>query len=399
MNPDDPPNGSADAMDQFRKDARIEARMLKADQSITESQRLALIDDLKQYRQIHAKGGRPTSWKSLARHVGVSESVLSETVGGKYAGDVDGVLRKIDEFLAGEDERSKRPNLRAFQITNLVQDMHAAVKQAIMRRSIGVITAECGDGKTQFSQWLCEQHEGAVLIVCDKKDCDANFIIDALYDKLRINVHCRFSREKKRAVESYLVSHTNTIVIVDEAQMLTNEALEMLRSFHDKSDPTGRRNVPILLFGDPNFYKVILDSRGGGRTPFSPQITRRMFPFYNAEIDGSLRDPDGEAIPGVNFDRTDIEKIVRQQRLRLVSPRAINFAVQLANQLGTGRLALAVRVLETALDLRRSAQVSIEDMHNALGLCTPKSMARMLIEKIAVEVERHPTRAAMAGGA
>src|SRR5262249_20659415 len=153
------------------------------------------------YRKTHAKGGKLLSWKRVARHVGVSESVLTETIKGKYSGDVDGVIRKIDEFLASENERGSRPNVRDFQITRLVEDMHAAVKQAILRRSIGVITAENGSGKTLFAEWLRDQHEGAVLITCKPSDRDGRFIIDALYRELGIKTYCRFAREKSREVE------------------------------------------------------------------------------------------------------------------------------------------------------------------------------------------------------
>lgn len=397
-NPPTPPSEGGDAMDRLRMDARVDARMLKKDQPITDAQRAALIEEVKNYRAAHPRGGKPMSWDKLARHVGVSGSQLSRVVAGSYDADPDPIFRKIDEFLAGEDERSKKPNLKAFQITRLVEDMHAAVKQCINRRTIGVITAENGDGKTLFAQWLRDQHEGAVLITCGPVDCDKRFVIDKLYEAFGLKTLCRFSREKARKIEEHLTTHTNTIIIVDEAQQLTNDGLEMLRSFHDASDPEGRRNVPVVLFGDQDFYKVIINANSGQRTPFSPQITGRMFPIYHAEFHGVQRDSDGDPLPDAVFTRTDIDRIVRQGRLQLFRPEALRFAVKLANLHNWSRLRLAVRVLETALGMRGSGQVTVEHMHRALSICVPAAAARTIIESLATKDRAEPRVAAAAGG-
>jgi hypothetical protein len=371
--------------------------MLKKDQPITEAQRVALIEEIQNYRQAHPRGGKAMSWDKLARHVGVSGSQLSRVVAGSYDADPDSILRKIDEFLAGEDERSKKPNLKSFQITRLVEDMHAAVKQCIGRRTIGVITAENGDGKTLFAQWLRDQHEGAILITCKPVDCDKRFVIDMLFKELKIKTLCRFAREKARLIEEHLVLHTNTIIIVDEAQQLTNDGLEMLRSFHDASDPEGRRNVPVVLFGDQDFYKVIINANTGGRSPFSPQITGRMFPIYHAEFHGVQRDEEGDPLPDAVFTRADIDRIVRQGRLQLFKPEALRFAVKLANFHNWSRLRLAVRVLETALGMRQSGQVTLEHMHRALSLCVPPTAARMIVEALSSKEKSEPRVAAAAG--
>lgn len=370
-------------LDRLGRDARVDARMLPDDTKINDAQRAAVIAELKNYRDTHLVEGRPVSWAKLASHIGVAPSVLSQTVNGNYPGDVDAILRKIDQFLAGEATADKRVDIRGFQRIKITEDIVAAISQTLVRRSIGVITGEPGTGKSAHARWLRDTRDGAILITCDPDDSDSKFVIDAIHKELRLPF-AKFRRDKKRQIEQYLQTHTNTVIIVDESQFLTNAALETLRSFHDKSDIDGRRNVPIVLFGDDKFYDLVLQSRAGtkDRTPFSPQITSRMFPVLSVEIQCTDLDDDGKPIAGTVYTKEDIEKIVRSGRLRLARPDAIDFATLLANLHGWGRLRLAARVLEIAIDANKGNPVGRADLEGALSLFMGLSDARLIMAEI-----------------
>lgn len=366
--PHDDPQQAGRALDRLGRDARVEQGMLKPDQPITDTQRRAVIREAQSYRDGHKVAGRPLSLAKAAAAIGVSESVLSEWLKDKYAGDVDRVTRMVDAFLAREAQSASGPNIRTFRRIKLVENLHAACKQAIQRRSIGVVTGEPGIGKTGFLDWLVCQSDGAVKITADPKDCDAKFVVDALYVALKLSSYTPSTRERKRQIVEYLQSHQNTILLVDECQFLTNDALEILRALHDQSDPEGVRNVPVLLFGDSNFYKVVMSSRAGRRTPLSPQITSRMFPVLEIDVSCIDHDDSGQVVPNSLFTREDIEQIVSQNRLRLFRPEALDYAVKLAHVHGYGRLRLASRVMEIAIQIKRAAQVTLDDMRAAMGL-------------------------------
>lgn len=382
------------AMDRLGMDARWEARMLTEGKPITDAQRDALLTELRTYRDTHLVEDKPVSWAKLATYIGVSSSVLTETVKGKYAGDVEGVLRKIDQFLAGEAQAAKRTDIRGFARIKITDDIVAAINQTLVRRSIGVITGEPGSGKSMHARWFRDKHDGAILITSDDTDRDAKFVIDALHAELRL-AHTPYTRDKKRMIEAYLQTHTNTVILVDEAQKLTNDALEIIRAFHDKSDIDCRRNVPVILFGDHHFYKVVVRSRGGEKTPFSPQITSRMFPVLSIESQCTDVDDDGQPIPGTVFTREDIERIVRNSRLKLVRPEALAFATRLANVHGHGRLRLASRVLEIAIDSKAGPQVTVEDLRSALDLFLGPSESKLVLT--AIDDGRASRRVAAAG--
>ena len=380
-------------MEVFSKDARVTARMLTQDQPITKAQRAAIIRDLTSYRESNKVRGKPMPWATIAENIGLAPSVVHQTINGTYKGDEDRALRMIDQFLASEDQQSKRPDIRGFQKIRMTEHIVAAINQALTRRSIGVITGEPGSGKSVHARWFLDQHDGAVLITCDDADCDAKFVIDELHKAFGFKTFSPHARGKKREIEAYLQSHRNTVILVDESQKLTNGALEMLRGLHDKSDPEGRRNVPVILFGDEHFYSVIVRSRAGDRTPISPQITSRFFPVISLERDCLDNDEDGTAIAGTKYSRDDIDRIVKGQRLKLFRPDAIGFAVQLANLPGHGALRLACRVMEIAIDIKRGPQVTVEDLRSALVYFIGPSEAKLVREQISAEAPRAAAKA------
>lgn len=384
------------AMDRLAGAGRTEARMLDPNKSITPEQRDAVIAELQAFRDRNRIDKKPMSLAKVSGYIGTTSSVLSEVIKGNYKGDSERIIRLIDQFLAQEEQQGKRPQIRTFVKIRITEYILGAIKEAQTRRSIAVITGEPGSGKSKHAEWFCDQHEGAVLITSDDYDNDAKFIIDFLHERLKLGTYTIRTRDKKREIEEYLRTHLNTVIVVDEAQKLNNAALEILRALHDKSDPEGRRNVPVILFGDDNFYKIIISSRAGKRTPFSPQITSRMYPVLSIEAQCLEHDTDGQPVPMTCYTREDIDRIVRQQRLKLVKSDAIAWVVKLANLYGWGRLRLAARVLEIAIDIKAGGQVSVQDLEASLELFTPKDY-RQILGQLNANREPRSLAAAAAG--
>ena len=370
MSADDPAPGAlrpdgGSAFDQYGMEARVEARMLDPDKSITDEQRQALIREIQNYRDNHkTPAGKPLPWAELGAKIGVSGPSLSEITNGKYKADPSHFLRKIDQFLADERIRTGRFDARSFARINVTQKIKGAINHGLKHNTIPVIIGEPGSGKSAHARWFVGQRPGAVLIEPDDADCDGTWVIDAVYKALGIFARNRVHRrDRKRAIVSYLQKHKNTVIVCDECQGLRRSALEMLRRFHDLSDPQGMRNVSVVLFGDEDFYKLIVRTRGGARTPISPQVTRRMYPIFDVMADGCDKDADGNVIDGTVFKRSCIEAITRNQRLRVLKgPEEIAWLTKLANTHRFGSLGLAMRVFEVAWDLRDGKYVTVNEL-------------------------------------
>ena len=356
------------AFDQFGMEARIEARMLDQDKPITEEQRQLVVRELLAYRENHRNAkGRPMPWEDLGGLVGVSGSTLNEITTGRYKADPANVLRQIDQFLADERIKLGRFDVRSFAHISLTHKIKGAIESGLKRNTMPVIIGEPGSSKSQHARWWVGQREGAILIEPDDFDCDERWAVDAIYAALGANVYQRNRRDKKRWIVSYLRKHKATVIVIDEAQKLSRGALEMLRRLHDLSDPTGRRNVSIVFFGDEDFYKLIVQARGGARVSLSPQFTRRVYPVFDIARNGCELDRSGAPKAGTVFKRADIEAITRNQRVRVLREDAVDWLVRLANLSGHGSLGIAMLVMETAWDLREGKLVTVDDLQLALS--------------------------------
>jgi hypothetical protein len=382
-----PEGGSA--FDQYAMEGRIEARMLHADKPITDEQQTALIRELLSYRDSHGTpNGRPMAWAALGGKIGVSGSVLIEIVHDKYKASPEHALRKIDQFLADERIKLGRFDTRSFTRIEVTDKIAGVIAQGLKHNTIPVIIGQPGSGKTSHARWFVGSREGAILIEADDLDNDYRWVIDAVYKALGLlgRKH-RYRRDKKRAIVDYLRKHKNTVIVVDESQKLDRSGLEMLRRLHDLSDPQGLRNISIVLFGDRDFYKLIINTRGGSRTPISPQITRRMYPIFQIDVDGCQgRDEAGNPVPGTVFSQADIEATIKNKRLRVLRPEGVAWMAKLANVDEFGSFGLAMRVFEVAWDHRRSRLVGLQDLALALSTVLGPDEAELVDEQAGHEL-------------
>ena len=164
------------------------------------------------------------------------------------------------------------------------------------------------------------------------------------------------------AIRSYLQTHRNTVIIVDECQQLNRQGLTCLRNLHDTSDPEGRRNVPIVFFGDEHFYRLLVRSRSGERSPIAPQMTRRMYPVFDIGRDGM----DGEG--DETFTVADLIRILRNDRVRVVTPKGVRWLTCLANVHGWGSLGFAIAVARMAFDIASKMPLDVDDLRTALRM-------------------------------
>lgn len=363
--------------DKLGKDARLDLRMLTEERPPTAEETQALIGEFKDYRRDHSVGGRPLSWKKLAEllsdgKTNVAHSTLTEVINGKYRADPAKVLRLIDKFLADERSRAGGFDIRQHAEIGLTRIFNGVIRTVIRNHGMGALLAKPGVGKSVTARAFAAERGGVVLIVADETNCDSrgvSLLFCQAIAGLR-NMLQKSHRKRLAAVLQYLCTHRNTVVIIDECQQLTGQGLECLRNLHDKSDPEGRRCTPMILFGDTDFYRLLLKSRAGEKSPISPQLTRRIWPIYDA-----TRESDDDT--GDLFSVEDVVRIIRNDRLRVVTPDGVRWITRLANVDGWGAIGFAVAVLRIAFDIRsqRSSPVTVDDLRAALRMTVGSKMS------------------------
>lgn len=232
---------------------------------------------------------------------------------------------------------------------------------AVKYNSIGGIFGDPGTGKSKLARAIQASHEGVVLITIDEENGDARGVVSLLYKRLPLVGHKTY-REKLAAIISYVSKTRNVVILVDEVNKLKPRGLEVLRDIHDSSDADGRRNVPMVLFGDRTFYKLLVRARNGESSPIRPRLTRRIFPIYNIDTD---TDADGS---GRLYSVADIVRVLRNDRLRVVSDDGVKWLASLANVRGYGALGFAMAICMMAFDIARDKLVTAEDLRRALRM-------------------------------
>jgi len=341
------PPTEGQGLEKLVQQGRVEFRMVTDDQVLTDEIRRQIIEDVGAYRDDNGASNQPLAWGRLAELIGVAQGTLVDVVRGKYKGDTDAVLRKIDQFLADDRARADRFDFRTHARIGITEAIFGTIRSGIRLNTMPVIIGESGDGKSVHARAFASDRGGVILIRADEAHHNAHGVTRLLcnaIDGLRPMYNKTHAR-RLMEIKNWLRKHGTAVIVVDEAQKLSRDGLEMLRDVHDISDPAGRRNVPIVFFGDHEFKKLIFRGRAGERSPVSPQTARRMRPVLDLEVDCRIDDR------GSIYSVEDIVKIVRNGRVKLLTQGAARWLRDLANTTGWGRLGMAMGVLQLAIDM------------------------------------------------
>lgn len=382
MPSDDPPGGKDSGLDKLARHGRIDYRAVTDDQTLTDDIRRQIVEEVCAYRDDNGHSNQPLPWDRLADLIGIGQSTLVDVVRSRYKGDVDKILRRVDQFLADDRARAGRFDFRSHARIGITEAIFGAIRSGIRLNTMPVIIGEAGDGKSVHARAFASERGGVILIRPDEahhNDRGVTKLLVNAIDGLR-----RFYKQpharRVMEVKGWLRKHGTAVIVVDEAQKLDRDGLEMLRDIHDISDPAGRRNMPIVFFGDHRFKKLIFATRAGARSPISPQTARRMRPVLDIEADCRLDECGGA------FTVEDVVRIVRNNRVKLLTTRAARWLRDLANVCGWGRLGMAMGVLQLAIDINvppggeLAEPIDVEHLRDALEQTFGKEIAVVIDE-------------------
>jgi DNA transposition AAA+ family ATPase len=133
-----------------------------------------------------------------------------------------------------------------FLITKQVKEMSSLCHAIIDTREMGVVYGEPGVGKTITAEniakkWQQRSYPKAYYLEADVGTTPAGIgkkLLRAMADVRPVN-----AADAARIIENLSKEHEWDLIIIDEAERLNRDALDMIRSIHD------RTKVPILLVG------------------------------------------------------------------------------------------------------------------------------------------------------
>lgn len=316
-----------------------------------------------------------------------SAQVLSQVLSGKYVGTNEPYVRRMAELLARDTSRADRFEAEPFVEIELARRVRGVIHQAKRHGTIGVVIMDPGEGKSTIAAACAQADSATKLVTIETGEGGPHAVLGRLYAEFDIP-HMRGGRTRYLALKAALRNNRTLVLLFDEAQKLTAAGLEKLRDLHD--NPGGQR-IPMVLFGDHEFY-ALLNSGRHGRGRVKPQMTSRMAPVFDSRQAGTFPGrPRGRSQDMYGLE--DLVKILRQDKLRLLTDDALMFLTVVANLRDYGALRTVIRTVETAYDLARGRRIDVALLKEALRTRLTEQTARLIIDLVDVEIAKAPPAA------
>ena len=185
------------------------------------------------------------SQAAVAKELGVSGSILSQFLNGTYIGSNENVAEKIYQYLAREEERKRYTATPRFTEdvinTKLVL---SALNYVHSCGAMATIVGAAGCGKTTALQHYAENNSNVIYVQADATKNSPHAALKLILKEIG---------EKPRGTVSDILDTlinelkgTRKLIIIDEAQHLTERSFDTLRAIND------RAGVAVVYAGTPD---------------------------------------------------------------------------------------------------------------------------------------------------
>lgn len=204
----------------------------------------------------------------LAKEAGIPFGTFSGFVAGTYTGKNENIAAKVEIWLASREEH-KRASAQVPRAPGFITTPSAAIfleklRFAQVMPEICVIAGGAGLGKTMTAKRYTATNPNVWLATMDPSTATVNPMLNEIATTLGLVE--RSNAKLPRAIGNKL-ANSGGLLIVDEAQHLKTEALDMLRSLYD------RHEVGLGLIGNESVYARL---EGGSRKAAFAQIFSRI---------------------------------------------------------------------------------------------------------------------------
>lgn len=220
----------------------------------------------------------------VARRSDVPNSTFSAWFSGKHQGRLDAINRKVGEWLESAEESlqtiSSVITKPKFIMTKTAQEIFNTMGYAHSMSKLVGVTLAAGMGKTATCNHYCQSRPHAHRIVMRPNTRTVHGMLVEVSAALGIQQHNPAKLD--RAIGDFLsAKQAPSLLAIDEAQNLNDEALDQIRYFTDEYE------CGIALVGNDEIYRTI---RSSGKKDYA-QIKRRFAKTlkrkrpYNEDID------------------------------------------------------------------------------------------------------------------
>ncbi|WP_339860451.1 AAA family ATPase [Thalassospira alkalitolerans] len=206
----------------------------------------------------------------VARLAGVAYGTFTGWFKGTYAGNNSKVAGEVQIWLSGISEKkqasSRIPRVPDYVETPSTIEFMSALQYAHVLPEIAIIAGGAGISKTTACEQYARTNRNVWLATMDPSSKGTHGMLLELAEILGVTEKSptKLSKAIVRRVDG-----TNGLIIIDEAQHLTTEALDQARSIYDRA----RGTVGLVLVGNETVYAQL---EGNGRKAGFAQLFSRI---------------------------------------------------------------------------------------------------------------------------
>lgn len=208
------------------------------------------------------------SQNAVAKEAGVSAATLSQFLAGSYAGDNNKVAGELTKWLNRREQSAEMaavmPQAPDWIDTPTARKIYDALHYAQVAGDIACIYGGAGLSKTTTIRRYRTQAPNVWVVIATPATASGSVLLEEIAIAMGLRDFPLHPAKLQRAIVRQ-ISDTRGLLIIDEAQHLTKQALEAARSIHDAT------GVGLALSGNAAVYNRLY---GGGNNGFAQLFSR-----------------------------------------------------------------------------------------------------------------------------
>jgi DNA transposition AAA+ family ATPase len=203
----------------------------------------------------------------IARELSISPATLSLFLAGTYTGNNNEIAKKVERFLTTGATRSKltrAPNI--YTELHNTREILQKVEMVHIEREIAVISGPAGCGKTTALKHYALDNSDVIYIELDVTMSSHRTVLLAILEEMGDSARGSTNDLMRRLISK--LRGSNRMIILDEAQHMTEKAFDAIRALNDKAQ------AALVYAGNPTVVKRMYGYR---RDDFGQLCSRCTF--------------------------------------------------------------------------------------------------------------------------
>ena len=192
---------------------------------------------------------------ALSRAAGISTGTVSRVLSGQWPSPPGEHLEAMSAALGRAEERGASPSEIPFTPTSVSRAVHAVIRRCHLDRDFGLFAGRVGIGKTVAARRYAEENRGVAVLLEAYPGATAPVVLRLLCEQIGVAAARRSVADRTAALVEALRGG-DRVIVIDEAETLTDQALLHLRRISDAA------GVGVALIGTPALLSLVYDPDG-----------------------------------------------------------------------------------------------------------------------------------------